>query len=78
LINEKIQEYTLDFYQEQAFRTAFDTSISLIQGPPGTGKTYIGEKIAKLMLEMLKIKKKEDGLETGPILLTCYTNHALD
>jgi hypothetical protein len=31
------------------------------------------------MLEMLqKDKDKDTGLRTGPIFLTCYTNHALD
>jgi superfamily II DNA or RNA helicase len=46
IIDKKVKAYTLDHYQEKAFRTAFSTNISLIQGPPGTGKTYIGEKIA--------------------------------
>ena len=31
------------------------------------------------MLELLKKKRNtQGGLETGPIMLTCYTNHALD
>ena len=31
------------------------------------------------MLEIFQINKKEaQGLKTGPIFLTCYTNHALD
>ena len=32
------------------------------------------------MLEILKKNKRkpEEGLVSGPIILTCYTNHALD
>lgn len=79
LIESTIQEFDLDCYQDKAFRNAFTKNISLIQGPPGTGKTFIGEKIAQLMLKMLqKDINKESGLSTGPIFLTCFTNHALD
>ena len=38
----------------------------------------MGEKIVDFMLQNLKIKKGYRGLSTGPILVTCYTNHALD
>jgi superfamily II DNA or RNA helicase len=46
--------------------------VSLIQGPPGTGKTFLGNEIVRLMLEMQK------DMYAPPIMLTCYTNHALD
>ena len=67
-----------DQRQQEAFLSVFRQSISLIQGPPGTGKTFVGEKIVDFMLQTLKIKKGYCGLSTGPILVTCYTNHALD
>jgi superfamily II DNA or RNA helicase len=79
LVESRMNEFRLDDYQRKAFKNAFTNNITLIQGPPGTGKTFIGEKIAKLMLEMLQANKKHaDGLTTGPIFLTCHTNHALD
>ena len=62
----------MDAQQEKAFRTALSTRLSLIQGPPGTGKTYIGAVIAKFLLS------NDINERTGPIILTCYTNHALD
>lgn len=46
----------------------------LIQGPPATGKTYIGEHVVKTLLEL----KKKFNYPEGPIMLTCFTNHALD
>jgi Cdc6-like AAA superfamily ATPase len=45
----------------------------LIQGPPGTGKTYVGEKVVKALLKI-----KQSWRHHGPILMVCYTNHALD
>ncbi|KAL9983465.1 hypothetical protein ACROYT_G005640 [Oculina patagonica] len=48
---------------------------AVIQGPPGTGKTYIGLKIAKVLLQNAKVWRVKNG---GPILVVCYTNHALD
>ena len=79
IVESKMNQFTLDDYQRKAFKNAFSKNVSLIQGPPGTGKTFIGEKIAQLMLEMLqKDKTHAEGLTTGPIFLTCFTNHALD
>lgn len=46
----------------------------LIQGPPATGKTYIGSHVVKAILEM----KMRCNRPAGPIMLTCFTNHALD
>lgn len=63
-----------DDVQREAFVLAFQKQVSLIQGPPGTGKTFIGAKIAKSLLML----KNKFGNIRGPIILTCYTNHALD
>jgi len=52
----------------------FKNNVALIQGPPGTGKTFIGVEIVKVMLEIIKSTRSR----TGPIILTCFTNHALD
>ena len=90
-IRSFVAQSTLDPQQVDAFKIAFQKKIALIQGPPGTGKTFIGAQIIKFMLENLRVDslsqerrgkivttKKIKTLRTGPIMLTCYTNHALD
>ncbi|CAI8041382.1 NFX1-type zinc finger-containing protein 1 [Geodia barretti] len=65
----------LDSSQLNAIQTALTQEISVIQGPPGTGKTYIGLKIVEALLDNRHIW---DPLKSSPILVMCYTNHALD
>ncbi|KAJ8946031.1 hypothetical protein NQ318_023280 [Aromia moschata] len=65
--------YGLNDSQQAAFRAALTQEIAVIQGPPGTGKTFIGLKIAQTLL-----KNRTIWHERGPILVICYTNHALD
>ena len=61
--------------QIEALQMALTHKVALIQGPPGTGKTLIG----KTIVEALVINKaKWDPQSTSPILVVCYTNHALD
>ncbi|XP_063951776.1 NFX1-type zinc finger-containing protein 1-like [Lytechinus pictus] len=69
------KETKLNPSQLEAVKAALTQELSLIQGPPGTGKTYIGLKIVETLL---KNKNCWSDKETGPILLVCYTNHALD
>jgi superfamily II DNA or RNA helicase len=45
--------------------------VALIQGPPGTGKTYCGALGVKILLD-------NRTSESSPIVVACYTNHALD
>lgn len=54
-----------------AYTFALTKEFAVIQGPPGTGKTYLGVKIASTLLRNL-------SLEGTPMLIICYTNHALD
>ena len=54
---------------------ALSSELSVIQGPPGTGKTYIGLKIVEAYL---KNRAVWDPQKAAPILVVCYTNHALD
>ncbi len=61
--------------QAKAICTALTRNLVLIQGPPGTGKTYIGLKIVQ---SLLINKKLWNTSSKKPILLVCYTNHALD
>ena len=64
----------LDTSQLCAFRAALTQEVSVIQGPPGTGKTYIGLKV----VEALVANKEKFQSSNFPILVLCYTNHALD
>jgi len=64
----------LDTAQSIAFKAALTEEFTVIQGPPGTGKTYIGLRIAKSIIDNLY----ETNVLTNPILVVCYTNHALD
>ncbi|KAF9418265.1 hypothetical protein HW555_004884 [Spodoptera exigua] len=65
------QVFKLDESQLEAYKFALTREFAVIQGPPGTGKTYIGIKIAATILRNL-------SLEGTPMLIICYTNHALD
>ena len=70
---QDVQEKTqLDGTQATALLEALSRSVALIQGPPGTGKTFVGVQILKVLLENRKKAK------LGPIVIVCYTNHALD
>ncbi|KAF4955949.1 hypothetical protein FGADI_4122 [Fusarium gaditjirri] len=51
---------------------ALTREYALIQGPPGTGKSYLGVQLLRVLLAA---KQKA---HLGPILIICYTNHALD
>ena len=65
----------LNSSQLEALRTAITTEFSVIQGPPGTGKTYVGAKIVRCLLEN---REQWDPEKVSPMLMVCYTNHALD
>ena len=65
----------LDQSQLDAIQQALTQEIAVIQGPPGTGKTYIGLKIVETLLRNRKVW---DPDRQSPILVMCYTNHALD
>ncbi|XP_046388092.1 NFX1-type zinc finger-containing protein 1-like [Ischnura elegans] len=66
------EKMELNESQYKALQSALTKKCAVIQGPPGTGKTYLGLKIAEVLLD--------NTLEwqRGPILVVCYTNHALD
>jgi len=70
-----VDETSLDRSQLEAIKMALTQEISVIQGPPGTGKTHIGLKV---VLAFLQNRAIWDPNKTSPILVVCYTNHALD
>ncbi|KAK6982965.1 NFX1-type zinc finger-containing protein 1 [Biomphalaria glabrata] len=67
---------TLNDSQLEALNFALTHEMTIIQGPPGTGKTYIGLIIMNILLENNVTKDSPES--NGPILVVCYTNHALD
>lgn len=66
--------FGLDSAQYIAFKAALTKEFTVIQGPPGTGKTFIGLRITRSIIENLY----ERNILKNPILVVCYTNHALD
>ena len=72
----KAKALQVDKAQYAALQAALTQEMSIIQGPPGTGKTYLGLKIVQLLLQNKRIWQDEDGIR--PLLVVCYTNHALD
>ncbi|XP_064610398.1 NFX1-type zinc finger-containing protein 1-like [Liolophura sinensis] len=62
-----------DDSQLNAVKTALSKEFAVIQGPPGTGKTFVGLKIVRALLE-----NNSAWGSHKPILIVCYTNHALD
>ncbi|XP_075682935.1 NFX1-type zinc finger-containing protein 1-like isoform X2 [Rhinoderma darwinii] len=67
-------ELEFDDSQFEAFQKSLTSELSIIQGPPGTGKTYVGLKIVHTLLNNGHIWRQGHR----PILIVCYTNHALD
>ncbi|GBL83945.1 NFX1-type zinc finger-containing protein 1 [Araneus ventricosus] len=69
-------DLNLDPSQYAALKAAITKEFAIIQGPPGTGKTYVGLRIAQLLLH--NVDKWRSKIYPSPILVICYTNHALD
>jgi hypothetical protein len=63
----------LDTSQLEAVKLLLLKEFAVVQGPPGTGKTFIGLKVVEAML----LNQRRAGWE-GPLIVMCYTNHALD
>ncbi|GAB5569115.1 NFX1-type zinc finger-containing protein 1 [Prionailurus iriomotensis] len=66
----------LDDSQMEALQFALTRELAIIQGPPGTGKTYVGLKIVQALLTNEPVW--QISVQKFPILVVCYTNHALD
>ena len=69
-------DFGLDTSQRRALHGALTRELAIIQGPPGTGKTFIGLKIVQTLLHNSQVWKDENN--PTPILVVCFTNHALD
>ncbi|EFX83237.1 hypothetical protein DAPPUDRAFT_301907 [Daphnia pulex] len=68
----------LDPSQAEALYAALTRKLVVIQGPPGTGKTYLGLKIVQTLLHNKRYWVGVEKPKPTPILVICYTNHALD
>lgn len=74
----------LDDSQYNAYKMALTTEFVTIQGPPGTGKTFLGLNIATTILQNFHSTSVKQRQEKNmfdicrPILVVCFTNHALD
>ena len=77
----------LDDSQHGAVKACLTNKLAIVQGPPGTGKTFIGLKVAEVLLlnseawnQGARGEKLEEPApsQQSPILVLCYTNHALD
>jgi hypothetical protein len=70
---QAIYDHTsLDYGQCEGLVVGLCREFSLMQGPPETGKSYLGVCIMQVLLSCAT----EANL--GPIVVVCYTNHALD
>ncbi|RWR99588.1 NFX1-type zinc finger-containing protein 1-like protein, partial [Dinothrombium tinctorium] len=78
IMNERawpsFDDLNLDESQFEALRGALTRRLAIIQGPPGTGKTFVGLRIVQTLLKNSHYWNQTDS----PILIVCYTNHALD
>ena len=69
--------------QPRSLQAGLTQKIALIQGPPGTGKTFLGIQIMRVLhARQHAAREMERGhvfpRTEPPILVVCYTNHALD
>jgi hypothetical protein len=72
-ISDELDRRTsLDKGQCEALVTALTREFALIQGPPGTGKSHLGIQVMRVLIH------NRESADLGPILVVCYTNHALD
>ena len=79
LSNVCVEDLGFDASQFKALSLALKNEFALIQGPPGTGKTFVGLKIAQVLMNNLDLWFSNGNEKIGsPMLVVCYTNHALD
>ena len=64
---------SLDDTQLAALQMSLTRSLAVVQGPPGCGKTFVGLQVMRALL-----RNVSGRLSHRPILVVCYTNHALD
>uniref|UniRef100_A0A914PRP9 NFX1-type zinc finger-containing protein 1 n=1 Tax=Panagrolaimus davidi TaxID=227884 RepID=A0A914PRP9_9BILA len=73
----KPDDFGMDESQFNALLYTLTSELAIIQGPPGTGKTFMGLQIVKLLFDNWSIWNSDER-DCRPLLVVCYTNHALD
>ncbi|GMF19711.1 unnamed protein product [Phytophthora lilii] len=63
-----VHHSTLEREQAKALVEALSSRVACIQGLPGSGKSFIGSMLTRVIVEA----------KVSPVLIVCYTNHALD
>ncbi|RLN90337.1 hypothetical protein BBJ28_00013206 [Nothophytophthora sp. Chile5] len=63
-----VRHSTLERDQAKALVRALSSRVACIQGLPGSGKSFIGTILTQIIVEA----------KVAPVLIVCYTNHALD
>eukprot|EP00029_Vermamoeba_vermiformis_P008219 TRINITY_DN3782_c0_g1_i1.p1 TRINITY_DN3782_c0_g1~~TRINITY_DN3782_c0_g1_i1.p1 ORF type:complete len:1656 (-),score=450.40 TRINITY_DN3782_c0_g1_i1:84-5051(-) len=66
---------SMDESQMNSLKQALTKEFAIVQGPPGTGKTFVGLKVMRALLDNSSLRTVTTK---KPILVVCYTNHALD
>ncbi|KAF9183496.1 hypothetical protein BGZ51_003999 [Haplosporangium sp. Z 767] len=56
----------------EAVKRMLTDEFAVLQGPPGTGKTFLSLLAMHILLKSCRTS------DTGPIIVVCQTNHALD
>ncbi|KAF1993893.1 NFX1-type zinc finger-containing protein 1 [Amniculicola lignicola CBS 123094] len=72
IVDEMEARTNMDRGQCRALLAALTREFAFIQGPPGTGKSYLGIQLMKVLMHC------KQTVMLGPVVVVCYTNHALD
>ncbi|KIW22051.1 uncharacterized protein PV07_12556 [Cladophialophora immunda] len=72
IVDQMEARTSLDRGQCRALLVALTQEFAFIQGPPGTGKSYLGIQLMKVLMQC------KQTADLGPVVVVCYTNHALD
>jgi superfamily II DNA or RNA helicase len=56
----------------EAVKVMVRNKVALVQGPPGTGKTHVAGLFARILYQ------NRLSFDSRPVIIVCYTNHALD
>ncbi|KAI1714324.1 AAA domain-containing protein [Ditylenchus destructor] len=70
----KAEDWGMDQSQFEALKYALSNELVVMQGPPGTGKTFLGLQLTRILLANQQLWNSDHR----PVLVVCYTNHALD
>ncbi|CAG7835479.1 unnamed protein product [Allacma fusca] len=73
----KASDLNMNDNQFKALKSCLTKEFAIVQGPPGTGKTFLALQVVETLLRNTGMWNPK-GQKPAPILIACYTNHALD